>query len=143
MNLFARAALVGIVFATSANAEYDSFSITRDHPLCSYSEEACESPVVLNKYFFTRSNGDVFADKAQFIPGAASYRLSGSSSDVYSNADALVVKGRHGIPVREKFSTAIPMLLRGRGCVLTPYFLILLVSAHDEAQLQGEGGRDP
>lgn len=85
--------LAAAVLLTVATAEYDNFNIVRDHPLCSYSQESCNAPVVLSKFHFIEDDGDLFVgDNAYFIPGTATYRKAGSSVHKYSDVDAFVVK---------------------------------------------------
>lgn len=81
---------------TVASAVYDNFNIKRDHPLCSFNEDVCNAPVVLSKFHFLENDGDLFlSNNAYYIPGVASYRKSGSPEDLYSDADAFVVKWMH------------------------------------------------
>lgn len=127
MPRLARSIIAVAALATIASAAYDSFNIKRDHPICSHSPETCSSPVVLGKFYFTEDNGDLFlADNAYFIPGVASYRKSGTSKNIYNNADALIVKWMHKKAVSserlhvadEFFSEAGAVLLRQESCKL-------------------------
>lgn len=79
------------LLATSVQAEFDRFSIKRDHPVCALSQEACDSPVVLNSFYFTKDNGDKLLGNARFLPGSATYRKAGSNNFLTKKADALVI----------------------------------------------------